>query len=181
MSSADNLCKQFGPKSRPTECWSWSESKLFGTLIVLLKEFFFLNILKKVSRRQQKHEKLTIMQRVKSLGVVKEMEKPGDYIMMVLFGNYKNVLSRILYFQIFNQYLHLIYDKCSKIQMLFSYCTVLNVGYQGSGYEQFRHMHRLFWTFIVYAWSDISSSEDPFVFRIELCLFCFYHKHQCSV
>ena len=47
------------------------------------------------------------MQRVKNLDVVKEMEIPGDYIMMVLFGNYKNVLSRIRYFQIFIQYLHL--------------------------------------------------------------------------
>ena len=40
MSSADNLCKQFGHRSGLTECRSWSGSKLFDTLIVLLKEFF---------------------------------------------------------------------------------------------------------------------------------------------
>ena len=33
------LCKQFGPKSRPTFCRSWSGSKWFDTLIVFLKEF----------------------------------------------------------------------------------------------------------------------------------------------
>ena len=32
--------KQFGPRSEPTECQSWSGSKPFGTLIVFLKEFF---------------------------------------------------------------------------------------------------------------------------------------------
>ena len=41
-----------------------------GTLIVFLKDFFFFLkkfILKKVMRQQQKHEKLTSMQRVKRL------------------------------------------------------------------------------------------------------------------
>ena len=32
-SSADNLCKQFGPRSGPTLCRAWSGSKLFDTLI----------------------------------------------------------------------------------------------------------------------------------------------------
>ena len=44
MLSADNLCKQFGPRSGPTK------KKL---------------ILKKASRRQEKHEILSRMQRVK--------------------------------------------------------------------------------------------------------------------
>ena len=44
MLSADNLCKQFGPRSGPTK-------KKFN--------------LKKASRRQEKHEKLSRMQRVK--------------------------------------------------------------------------------------------------------------------
>ena len=39
FSSADNIHKQFGPRSGPTECWSCSGSKLFDTLIVFLKEF----------------------------------------------------------------------------------------------------------------------------------------------
>ena len=40
VSSADNLCKQFGPRSGPTEHWARSGSKLFDTLMVFLKEFF---------------------------------------------------------------------------------------------------------------------------------------------
>ena len=32
-SSADNLCKQFGPRSGPTTCQSWSGSKPLDTLI----------------------------------------------------------------------------------------------------------------------------------------------------
>ena len=39
LSSADNLCKQFGPRLGPTECWSLSGSKPFDTLIVFLNEF----------------------------------------------------------------------------------------------------------------------------------------------
>ena len=37
LSSADNICKHFGPGSGPTKCWSWSWSKPFDTLIVFLK------------------------------------------------------------------------------------------------------------------------------------------------
>ena len=48
VSSADNLCKQFGPRSGPTICRAWTESKLFNTLIVLLKVYF-----EKISRRQK--------------------------------------------------------------------------------------------------------------------------------
>ena len=40
MSSADNLCKQFGHRSGPTTCQAWSGSKLFETMMVFLKEFF---------------------------------------------------------------------------------------------------------------------------------------------
>ena len=35
--SADNLCKQFGPRSGPTKCRAWSGSKLFDTRMVLKK------------------------------------------------------------------------------------------------------------------------------------------------
>ena len=38
--SADNLCKQFGPRSGPTFCLAWFGFKLFDTLMVFLKEFF---------------------------------------------------------------------------------------------------------------------------------------------
>ena len=40
MVSADNLCKQFGPRSGPTKCRVLSGSKLFDTLMVFLIEFF---------------------------------------------------------------------------------------------------------------------------------------------
>ena len=36
VSSADSLCKQFGPRSGPTKCRAWSGSKLFDTLMVFL-------------------------------------------------------------------------------------------------------------------------------------------------
>ena len=51
--SAADLCKQFGPRSGPTKCRSWSGSKLIATLIAFLKEF-----LKKI-RMQQKTCKIT--------------------------------------------------------------------------------------------------------------------------
>ena len=38
--SADNLGKQFGPRSGPTKRRVWSGFKLFDTLKILLKEFF---------------------------------------------------------------------------------------------------------------------------------------------
>ena len=41
MSSADNLCKQFEPRSGPTKCRAWSGTKLFDTLMVFLKEYFW--------------------------------------------------------------------------------------------------------------------------------------------
>ena len=40
MLSADNFCKQFGPRSVPTKCRAWSGSKLFDALKEILKEFF---------------------------------------------------------------------------------------------------------------------------------------------
>ena len=39
VSPADNLCKQFGPKSGRTKCQAWSGSELFDNQIVFLKEF----------------------------------------------------------------------------------------------------------------------------------------------
>ena len=53
VSSADSLCKQFGPRSGPTKCPAWSGSKLNGTLMVILKEFFEKVDSEKISRRQK--------------------------------------------------------------------------------------------------------------------------------
>ena len=39
VSSVDNCLKQPGPRSGPTKVRTWSESKLFGTLVVFLTEF----------------------------------------------------------------------------------------------------------------------------------------------
>ena len=43
LSSADNLCKQFGPRSGKTKCRAWSRSKLLDTQMVFLKDFFEKN------------------------------------------------------------------------------------------------------------------------------------------
>ena len=57
LSSAENLCKQFGPRSGPTFCWSLSRSKLLDSLIVLLKDYF-----EKVNfEDKENHEKLPSM------------------------------------------------------------------------------------------------------------------------
>ena len=55
MSSADNLCKQFGPRPGLTKCQAWPGSKLFDTLMVFMKEFFEKVEFGKISRRQKKH------------------------------------------------------------------------------------------------------------------------------
>ena len=54
--SADNICKQYGPRSGPS-----SGSKLFDNLIVFLKEFFEFFFLKKVNRGHKKHKNLPSM------------------------------------------------------------------------------------------------------------------------
>ena len=50
--SADSLCKQIGPRSGPTKFGS----NLFDTQMVFLNFFLKKLILKKISRRQKKHE-----------------------------------------------------------------------------------------------------------------------------
>ena len=40
VSSADNLCREFGPRSGSTKRQALSGSKLFDTLMVFLKELF---------------------------------------------------------------------------------------------------------------------------------------------
>ena len=53
LSSADNLCKQFGPRSGSMFYQAWSGSKLFDTLMVFWKIFLKLLIKKKICRRQK--------------------------------------------------------------------------------------------------------------------------------
>ena len=62
MSSADNICKQFGSRSGPTKRRASSGSKLFDTLMIFLKEFTKKLILK-ISRR---HKSMNISQRQSS-------------------------------------------------------------------------------------------------------------------
>ena len=59
LSSAVNLCKQFGPRSGMTECRSWSGSKLFDTLIVFLKEIFEKVYFEKSQQSTAKSWKIT--------------------------------------------------------------------------------------------------------------------------
>ena len=40
LTSVDSLCKQFGSRSGPTKQQALSDSKLFDTQMVFLKEFF---------------------------------------------------------------------------------------------------------------------------------------------
>ena len=40
VSSADNLCKQFGPRPGLTKSRAWSGDNLFDTWMIFLKEFF---------------------------------------------------------------------------------------------------------------------------------------------
>ena len=57
--SANNLCKQFGPRSGPTGHQAFSESRLFDTLMVFLNNFAKkLDFEEKISR-QQKASKFT--------------------------------------------------------------------------------------------------------------------------
>ena len=55
LSSANNLCKQFGPRSG---------SILFDTLMVFMKEFFKKVDFEKNHKKTKKHEKLPSKQRV---------------------------------------------------------------------------------------------------------------------
>ena len=59
VSSADNLYKQFGPRSGPTKCQAWSGSKLFDALIVFLKEFFEKVDFEKNHQTTKKREKIS--------------------------------------------------------------------------------------------------------------------------
>ena len=55
-----------------------SGSKPFDNLMLFLKDFFKKLILKKVSRRQQKHEKLPSMQRVNANKGKSTLETQGN-------------------------------------------------------------------------------------------------------
>ena len=59
VSSADNLLKQFRPRSAPTYRPTWSGSNLLDTLMVVLKEFFKKFILKKKSATPKKCKNYT--------------------------------------------------------------------------------------------------------------------------
>ena len=58
LSSADNLGKQFGPRSGPTIHRACSGSKLFDIPMVFLKEFFPKNHFEKNQQTTKKYEKL---------------------------------------------------------------------------------------------------------------------------
>ena len=56
------FCKQFGPRSGPTQCRAWSGSKLFNTLMASPKEFFKKLYFEKNQQTTKKREKLPSMQ-----------------------------------------------------------------------------------------------------------------------
>ena len=53
MLSADKLCRQFGPRSATTICWSQSESKLFNETDGIPERIFW-----KKKADDRKHSKL---------------------------------------------------------------------------------------------------------------------------
>ena len=72
MWSADNICKQFGPRSGPIKRRAGSGSKLFATLIVFLEEFF-----EKVGRHK------------KSCKITQETEVTDDNYEEIILGQIK--------------------------------------------------------------------------------------------
>ena len=70
MPSADNICKQFGPRLGPTKCRAWSGSKLFDTLMVFPTEFFQKVDFEKNRQTTNKHEKSNSRQTVRPLNSV---------------------------------------------------------------------------------------------------------------
>ena len=62
VSSANNVSKQFGPRSGWTIRWAYSGYKLFDTLMVILKDLFFKKvILDKNQHTAKRHTKVTSM------------------------------------------------------------------------------------------------------------------------
>ena len=53
VSSTDNFCKQFGPRSGLTKRQAWSGSKLFDTLVVIHERICSKIDFKKINRRQK--------------------------------------------------------------------------------------------------------------------------------
>ena len=99
MSSADNLCKQFGPKSGP---------ELFDTMKLLLKEFFEKKIILKKSADDNKimKNKLPSMQTVKSQNTINGTMPPpsehlgpliGHCVITCKFSNFKKGPSTFLF------------------------------------------------------------------------------------
>ena len=64
VSSADNLCKQFGPRSGPTKCRAWSGSKLFDILKCIPERFFPKSWFEKNQQTTKKNAILPRRQRV---------------------------------------------------------------------------------------------------------------------
>ena len=72
VSSADNFCKQFGPRPGLTKCRAWSGSNLFDTQMVFLKQFWKKRwFWEKNQQTTKKHEKYP-MGGAKSSVIIKE-------------------------------------------------------------------------------------------------------------
>ena len=67
VTSADNFCKQFGPRSGLLERQTWSGSNLFDTQMVFLKEFLEKVDFEKNQQTTKKHDIFLRGQRVKTL------------------------------------------------------------------------------------------------------------------
>ena len=87
--SADNICKQFGLSSSPTESRACSKSKLFDTLMVtlFLKEFIEKVDFKKISRLQKKHTLLHNRQRIKFCEVSNNKHLQNKNVVRSVYSN----------------------------------------------------------------------------------------------
>ena len=68
MSSADNLCKQFGSRSGPTKCWAWSGPKLYDPpeRIFQQQQIYFENN----QQTTKRNEKLPSRQKIKKVSLM---------------------------------------------------------------------------------------------------------------
>ena len=121
--SADNLCKQSGPRSRPSENWSLTGSKLLDTLKVFLKEFVKKYVFKKTANDDKSMKKVLSMQRVKNgnsfsyLVNISNKKYPTSATVNVSLKNFENKsIISVMVFHLISRYGNFI--KC-KIVIIF--------------------------------------------------------------
>ena len=78
MSSADNLCKQFGPKLGPTQHWARSGPKLFDTLMVFQNSERIYSKKKYFEKHQQTTKNYPVGKEVKGQLSLDKLKKTSE-------------------------------------------------------------------------------------------------------